>query len=367
MQSIQCTLVLALSGMLASGCASGIHESEPVKIKLESSKKPTKAAARSFAAPATYTGRLPCADCPGIQLTLTLLSDSTFRLRQAYEDRPAVFHRLGRWSLEEKGTRLVLQDGTSPVQRFQVIRADSLRLLDSQGQPVQSPSNYSLARAAQVDPIRDTMAFRGIYVYLADAGTFTDCGSGGRFPVAQIGANVELERAYGAARTEPGAPALATFRGHFEERPAMEGDKQVEYVVVDSMGQVSPSGRCEEPKSNASLENTYWKLLEVAGQAARVTDNVPEPHLLLHPAKQEADGSTGCNGFHGPYQLSGDSLHIGPLASTLSACLDPEMNGQEAAFLDAVSRALTWQVSGDTLSLSDETGRLARFSAQYMK
>ena len=45
---------------LAIGCASaGMQESEPIKIKLESSKPANKKAARRVAPPATYTGRLP--------------------------------------------------------------------------------------------------------------------------------------------------------------------------------------------------------------------------------------------------------------------------------------------------------------------
>jgi copper homeostasis protein (lipoprotein) len=366
MRLIESRLTVTLAVVLASGCASGMQESEPVRIRLESSKK-AKPAARTFGPPATYSGRLPCADCPGIQLTLTLLSDSTFRLRQAYQERPTVLHQLGRWSVDSTRTQLTLQGRPASSYRFRIVGADSLRLLDSQGNPVQSPLNYTLARAAKVDPIRDTMALRGTYVYLADAGRFTECGSGSSYPVAQAGDNANLERAYGESRSEPGAPVLATFRGHFELQPAAEGDKRLEYVVVDSVGQVQAGGACEEPKSNATLENTYWKLIQVGSQAARAAENVPEPHFLLHPAQQQADGSTGCNQFHGPYQLAGDSLRIGPVESTLSACADPDMNGQEAAFLDALSRARSWKVSGDTLMVADETGQLARFVAQYMK
>ena len=95
--------------------------------------------------------------------------------------------------------------------------------------------------------------------------------------------------------------------------------------------------------------------------------NIPEPHLLLHPADSRASGSTGCNGFSGSYQLSGDSLRFGKLVSTLRACVDPELNSQERAFLDALGATRAWLVTADTLVLSAPTGSLARFTAQYMK
>ncbi len=265
------------------------------------------------------------------------------------------------------GTRLLLGGGANPTQRFQIVGADSLRMLDSLGRPIESLVSYSLVRAPRVDPVRDTMRLHGMYTYMADAGRFTECRSGATFPVAQVGANAALERAYGQARTAPGAPLLVAFRGHFEQRPAMEGDRPMEHVVVDSVEHVSPGATCDKPMSRATLENTYWKLLEVGGSPARVAENIAEPHLLLHPAQKQAGGSAGCNSFGGPYQLSGDSLHLGPLIATLRACLDPEMNRQEHAFLNALGETRTWQVTGDTLTLAGETGQVARFTAQHMR
>ena len=64
----------------------------------------------------------------------------------------------------------------------------------------------------------------------------------------------------------------------------------------------SPAPTTRPPRSQTSdapLENTYWKLLALGGQRALVADNIPEPHLLLHPADRRASGSTGCNRFTG--------------------------------------------------------------------
>jgi len=92
----------------------------------------------------------------------------------------------------------------------------------------------------------DTVGWRGMYVYLADAGRFSDCASGATFPVAQVGENIALERAYTAARTKAGAPVLVTLRGHLEERPAMEGDRRAVHLVVDRFDSAWPGAACTD-------------------------------------------------------------------------------------------------------------------------
>jgi heat shock protein HslJ/uncharacterized lipoprotein NlpE involved in copper resistance len=298
---------------------------------------------------------------------LTLFPYSTFRLRQVYQERSTVFHHLGRWSVEEKDKRLVLRSARGVPQLFQVVGTDSLRLVDTLGQPIGTELNYWLVRSPQVDPVRDTMTLRGTYTYMADAGRFTECGSGLSFPVAQVAANADLERAYLGARTQPGGPVLVSFHGHFEERPSLEGARSLEQVVVDRFDRVWPGADCEQRMSNGILENTYWKLVELGGKPARVAENIPEPHLLLHPATKQATGSTGCNRFSGSYELRGDSLRLGPLAATRRACIDPEMNRQESSLLEAFENIRGWKVTADTLVLSSKKPPVARFVAVYLR
>jgi heat shock protein HslJ len=84
---------------------------------------------------------------------------------------------------------------------------------------------------------------------------------------------------------------------------------------------------------------------------------------VLNPARKEARGSTGCNGFTGPYERRGDSLRLGPLGSTRRACAEPEMNAREGAFLRALGKTRTSHITDDTLVLAGEAGRVARFAA----
>jgi heat shock protein HslJ len=62
-------------------------------------------------------------------------------------------------------------------------------------------------------------------------------------------------------------------------------------------------------------------------------------------------GNTGCNSFNGPYSVDGDSIEIGPLASTLAACPNEELQQQEQAYLAALERATTFEITGNRLDL----------------
>lgn len=90
----------------------------------------------------------------------------------------------------------------------------------------------------------DVPPLRGLYRYMADAASFTDCATGRRLPVAQEGDNLALERAYLAARAAPGAPLLVTVQGRVLDRPRQEGTGVEPALVVDRFIAVAPSAQC---------------------------------------------------------------------------------------------------------------------------
>lgn len=74
-------------------------------------------------------------------------------------------------------------------------------------------------------------------------------------------------------------------------------------------------------------------------------------------------GSAGCNNYNASYTTDGDSLQIGPPASTRMMCSTPEgVMEQEAAYLVAIQAAATFERRGNTLTLRDGDGStLANF------
>ena len=74
---------------------------------------------------------------------------------------------------------------------------------------------------------------------------------------------------------------------------------------------------------------------------------------------KQVSGESGCNSFSGGYTVDGETIAIGPLASTLRACADPAVDEQEAKYLQALALAKTFTVTGSRLDLFREDGGFA--------
>jgi|GEM_PF-1664575 len=85
------------------------------------------------------------------------------------------------------------------------------------------------------------------------------------------------------------------------------------------------------------------------------------PPTLTLTADGKVSGFAGCNRFMGSYTLEGDTLKMGPLASTRMACLNPEAQAQETAFLEQLKSQPKFSVSGNMLSLILADGTRVEF------
>ena len=60
----------------------------------------------------TYTGKIPCADCPGIETKLTLNSDKTYTLDENYlEKKDGKFSEKGTFTWSPDGSFITLNNG----------------------------------------------------------------------------------------------------------------------------------------------------------------------------------------------------------------------------------------------------------------
>ena len=68
-------------------------------------------------------------------------------------------------------------------------------------------------------------------------------------------------------------------------------------------------------------------------------------------------GSSGCNRFSGGYTTDGNTIDIGPLASTAMACAGAAM-AVEADYLARLDEATTFSIGDGTMTMSDKAGQV---------
>ena len=138
-------------------------------------------------------------------------------------------------------------------------------------------------------------------------------------------------------------------------------------VAIAAGTLIAGCAQAPETKSQARLIETYWKAIELEGKPVEVKAGTREPHMVLRSDKNAVSGFSGCNTFRGAYEINGDGLRFKNMASTLMACL-PAGSDTEKNFLSALKSTTAQRVSGETLELRDQDGKIrARFESRYMK
>ena len=203
--------------------------------------------------------------------------------------------------------------------------------------------------------------------YMADAAILTECKTGASYPVAMEADWIAMERAYLEKSEEPGGPLYVTFEGRIAARPQMEGDGTTATVIVERYINVWPGMRCERAMADASLTNTYWRIVRLGDEAVAVAEGGREPHIVLQAEGEYGRyrATVGCNQVTGGYAIDGDGLRFTPGPTTLMAC-PPPLDALERALGQALSATSRWHVLADTLELYDDSGvSLALFEAVY--
>jgi heat shock protein HslJ len=111
----------------------------------------------------------------------------------------------------------------------------------------------------------------------------------------------------------------------------------------------SDAGRGEAPEPTTR----QWELESGA------LDGAPVPIVAGHPitlsfTDTEAGGTAACNGYSGPYTISGAELTFAPPAVTEMACSPEQVMESEATYLEALVRVSNFAVETGVLTLTGE-------------
>lgn len=110
----------------------------------------------------------------------------------------------------------------------------------------------------------------------------------------------------------------------------------------------------------ATLAGPTWVATGVNTGTGAVSSMVTGTTVTaMFAADGTVSGSGGCNTYSGPYTTDGGNVAIGPLAGTKMLCSSPVgVDAQEAQFLQAMQRATSYEIEGNTLTLRAADGAL---------
>ncbi|MFS8063810.1 MAG: copper resistance protein NlpE [Luteimonas sp.] len=96
----------------------------------------------------TFSGTLPCADCPGIDTTIKLRTDGTATVGEQHRERRHHLEQTGTWTVEADNTRVRFDPDSKAEQDrvFAIISKDQLIQLGTDGTPLASGQESSLTR-----------------------------------------------------------------------------------------------------------------------------------------------------------------------------------------------------------------------------
>lgn len=122
----------------------------------------------------------------------------------------------------------------------------------------------------------------------------------------------------------------------------------------------------EKNASTATLENTYWRVAEMNGKSIGTPADAKEVHMILTSVDSEkrVKGFAGCNNIGGSFTLDGNKIGFITL-STKMFCQD--RMEVEDFFLKALSKAETYSIKGEELSLYQGETKWITFQSVYFK
>ena len=107
------------------------------------------------------------------------------------------------------------------------------------------------------------------------------------------------------------------------------------------------------------LAGTKWTLVSFGLPGAETLVIAGSNLNLAFDSAGQASGSTGCNSYNSKVDVQGDTLAFNAIISTKRACVDANLNQQEARFVNALQHAGQFTLSGDRLTIFSDGGSSA--------
>ena len=129
-------LPVLLTGLFAVSCSKKeeTKAETPQAVEADSAQAQPEEAAKAEAPKkhvGEFSGKLPCADCPGIETKLTLNEDGSFLLDETYlEKKDGQFNAKGSYEVSEDGAFVTLKEEGNDKPRVFLVEEDAAYLVE---------------------------------------------------------------------------------------------------------------------------------------------------------------------------------------------------------------------------------------------
>ena len=295
----------------------------------------------------TFSGTLPCADCPGVAYHINLYRDGRFEARQEYLERNQVNIVKGIWLLDKRSLHLVNQQQTLPA--FHFVTNQTLAMLDLSGKPILSNDSYQLAREIDFKKLDTRQAMLGLYLLKDNQASFTSCRSGETLAVANTQHHLPVMRQYQQDERLKNTAVVATLVGRRGQ------EQQANTLFIDKFEQFWPGAVCPDQIQPGKMQGIVWRAEKLTNRYVPQQLNV----RIIFDQNDRLYGFAGCNNFNGSYKQRSNQLTIQPLASTRKFCADS--SALEQQFTQSLQSADRAEVNGNKLQLFKNNQLILQF------
>ena len=143
-------LPVLLTGLFAVSCSKKEEDKAetPQAVEADSAQAQPEEAAKAEAPKkhvGEFSGKLPCADCPGIETKLTLNEDGSFLLDETYlEKKDGQFNAKGSYEVSADGAFVTLKEEGNDKPRVFLVEEDAAYLVEKVGDA--KKPEYKLAK-----------------------------------------------------------------------------------------------------------------------------------------------------------------------------------------------------------------------------
>ena len=144
-------LPVLLTGLFAVSCSKKeeAKTETPQAVEADSAQQAQPEEAAKAEAPkkhvGEFSGKVPCADCPGIETKLTLNEDGSFLLDETYlEKKDGQFNAKGSYEVSEDGAFVTLKEEGNDKPRVFLVEEDAVYLVEKVGDA--KKPEYKLAK-----------------------------------------------------------------------------------------------------------------------------------------------------------------------------------------------------------------------------